>query len=819
MARVAAVLATASCFGLSTSEATHAETPADCLQAAQLIASGLPQQAKALLTDENLGTACAAQLRLANQRIGRAKENAAQATRLAQVGDLTAAKRRALTALRFDQENVTAVALAYSEKCAQAAQLTQAGFPQRAIAVLADPGETVANCPEQWTQAKEKVAEAQSAAEAAEKRVLKGDLDAGTTEADAALLIDRENALAAEVAAAESAGSWTDRLASKVSELKTTLYNPVSDLLLPLVMAFASTLLISRLMVFVWRWYPKLRIRAGRLVVLFTGLLAAALASAMLVLGGLRGLMPAALSVALLSWWMASRLRVSISATKAEGEDVPTATHVRALLSELGASPPKGLEVPVGADAEELTGALTAIPGAGSWVKSVADIFVGLLSVTPWRVEIARIDDEQLAVRITRNGHLGASALIGPTDGRISDDAVPAIDQQRLAAAFILMTLSDAHGPFGGLGKTHDWRSLGLHYIATADPELRKEENREVQQQTLASALQLDPGNQLARLAWQHSLWRRSTDAEELRGYQEWLKNYISDIQDEPEMDTVRLRAAYTRTAVCLNWWSLVADDNWPYQQKERLGQYRLARSELVSLNTLGKGGSVNMRMKGIVRSMPKVEEGATALPGPRESNASGSSSAIYNLACWYAKTPGGYPRAVSLLKQVASVPAVKEWMPEDPMLASLRTEDVYKNEFLADPRDDFYALAPLVPHAKALDQAGYGNAAVLGVAVGTGDVALAASLQGAIPVPEQASVFGLARLYRSLRACPALRPLAVEILHELVALRLTTPAAVAYVDAAETAAVIRAATVERCKPSSIPSSFTVDALEAWLAA
>lgn len=813
LARVAAVLATAICLSLSTSAASQAASPAGCLQAAQLIASGLPQQAKTLITEDDLATTCAAQLQLAKQRIRRAQENAANATRLAKTGDFAAANRRALTALRFDQENAAAVALAYSEKCAKAAQLTQAGFPQRAVTMLTETGETVASCPDQWTQAKQKVAEAQSAAETAEKQVLDGELDQGKAAAASALLIDRENSLAAEVASAQSAGSWTDQLAAKAAGLKSALYNPLSEVLLPWVMVFASILLIARLMVFFLRPYPKLRKKANRFIVLLVGLLAAALASTMLVLGGLWGLIPAVLSVALLSWWLATRLRASISATKTDGDDVPTATHVRALLSELGAAPPKGLEVPVGADATELTGALTAIPGAGSWVTSIANIFVGLLGVTPWRVEIDRVDDERLAVRIARNGHLHSSALIGPKDGRVIEEVVPAIDQQRMAAAFILMTLSEAHGPFGGLGKTRDWRSLGLHYIATADHEVTKEQNRGVQQQTLARALGLDPGNLLAQLAWNHSLWRRSTKEGPLSQYQKWLSAFDGRVQGTADLRALRMRANYTRTAVCLNWWSATNKD-----KPTALEEYGKAREALAKGLLELKDEAIGIRMDDALRSLPELCPPHLALSTPNDDRLPISPRGLYNMACWYALTPGSYPKAVALLKQVASVPAVKEWMPEDPMLASLRDDDVYKNAFLADPRDDFYALAPLVPHAKALDEAGYGNADVLSVAVGNDNDAPAASLQGVVPWPEQAVVFGVARLYRSLRENAALRPLAVEVLHELVGLRLMTTTALASTDAATTAKTIHKAIAKRCKPDTVTSDFTVGALAQWLA-
>ena len=153
--------------------------------------------------------------------------------------------------------------------------------------------------------------------------------------------------------------------------------------------------------------------------------------------------------------------------------------------------------------------------------------------------------------------------------------------------------------------------------------------------------------------------------------------------------------------------------------------------------------------------------------------------------------------------------------MSRDPQLARLRGTEVYRQEFGDDPRDDFFALAPVAPHAQLLRSLGYADPALV--------TAEPQSLD-ALPAAASAHVLGLARLHHSLVRRPPLAARAVEILHELSARGLTTPDSLRGAIEAERAHVCESAVAcvtDRCKPryevgDGAQGTLTCDALLQW---
>ncbi len=719
------------------------------------------------------------------------------------------------------------VPLAPSDVCQVAAELaTSDQLPQRGLELLTQ-SKSEAACPQQWRSATNLVKASQVAADQAKKSLGDGDRGAAAALAADALAQDKENVTAAEVQAAlaEPEGSTAQQIASSVSRLDETQFKPLGEVVVRVLLILASLLLVARLLPFLIGRWPRTRWTWLRATVLLVGLLACTSAALLLTLGSAGRLqnlwlhltrtcatVTAAvltlLGVYLVGWWLATRLRVSIAATNSAGDtDAATAAHVGALLSELGAAPPRGLEVPSGADTTELQGALSSIPGAGGFIVTLTQFAAGLLGVTPWRAEIANVDSGSLTVRIVRNGHPMGSTVIGAGDGRVDpvDSPAPEADLQRMAAAFILMKLNEHHR-LTGLGGTRDWRSLGLHYIATADASLRRPASAAQQRATLRKALDLDPDNRLAQLAWQHSVWRKSTDVGGLQGYQTWLSTFLTDTEGDAQsngLDPVRMRAAYTRAAVCLNLWAKRPDA----QAADAYAAARKGFDELIKHSGDRLDPTFVARMTQVRESLPPTTHHLTQLPSATPGN---TTNAIYNLACWYARLPGRESEAVNLLTTVADVNAVAAWMPDDPMLARLRQQPDYQNRFLADPREDFYELAPVAPFAEKLLQAGLGDVAVLNQA------ATSAQLMRIVPWPQRVSVVGLAELHESLRADPDMSAAAIEILFELCKRGLTTRTSL---QAAPMGTVpeIHGKITDRCKPKKL-GGFSLACFQGWWA-
>ena len=277
------------------------------------------------------------------------------------------------------------------------------------------------------------------------------------------------------------------------------------------------------------------------------------------------GVTVAGVGVLLTGQWMATRLRLEVRVSDAKGEAKPAEVgHIIALLSELGAEKPRGLEVPRGADAMGLNDAF-AILSENKILKTIQGIIAGFLGTIPWRVTVDVKDEEHIAVAVMRNGHAIGSTTIAQTYPilRVKKD-VPGqghkdpeyhkFDPNRMIASFILTAMAAEHSTLrDGLAGATEWRSVGLHSIAMADVDDKDNEGRAA---VLGRALSYDPGNRSAGLAFQHALHRESTNATQLNSYRKWLNDY-SMLPDIP--NTLRLRARYTQLIVATN--CLFADD------------------------------------------------------------------------------------------------------------------------------------------------------------------------------------------------------------------------------------------------------------------
>ncbi|WP_461171993.1 hypothetical protein M1D93_13220 [Arthrobacter sp. Z1-9] len=263
---------------------------------------------------------------------------------------------------------------------------------------------------------------------------------------------------------------------------------------------------------------------------------------------------------ALFAIGLATRQRISIDARKTDGDaNEATTTRVVALMGELGSTSPHGLEVPRGSDATGLGEAAVTVGLTNTAWAALQKIAQAVFAVTPWHVAVDSQSDNIVSVVITRNGwhvaaasidradvrlfpvRLAAPAVVGGSkndqgempqsaqQGPLSSRPAPPVDLHKMAAAFILATLAEHYEGYEGFCGATDWRSIGLHYLATTDYNGHRAEQRAL----LYRALNFDYKNNLAEVTLQNLLHRDSKDDKELEKYAESLLEKIKLANEE----------------------------------------------------------------------------------------------------------------------------------------------------------------------------------------------------------------------------------------------------------------------------------------------
>jgi hypothetical protein len=515
------------------------------------------------------------------------------------------------------------------------------------------------------------------------------------------------------------------------------------------------------------------------------------------------------------AWWLATRLRLSVAVGGADGkDDASQAGAVVALLGELGLEKPRGLEVPSGADVTALSGAFASLPD-NVILKHLKSLVVDAAGFTPWTVEVSGTDTSR-SVTVRRNGRTIASTVIevghllptAPAPVAAPKDAVAVKEPDaalRLVAAFVLTTLAGKHDSVKkGLAGAVDWRSVGLQYIATAD---WVDESHEAQQkQALAKALNLDPGNLAAQLAYRHAQDRKSDDPTVLQRYGTWLDGFVTHCERYPAL---LLRARYTRTVIAINRAYAVPRDQAAGPLKDAIAAALELRRLLDRLDQDSHGheelSTLTKQTRAATRPLFLLCEGRDY----DEREPPSSPIEMYNLACFFASrherkwilAPGGPlgqheilgPRvkrerqrqddatAVAFLQLAQSDPVDPTWYLDDPQLAKFRTRPAFRKQFLPEPRDDFFEIAHLEPFADKLRAAGYVNPTLLAGA-NPYHVRDALKSTGAVA----SLVITAAELHEDLASTEQTRPWAVEIIDQLAAVDVTTLASVQDLSRAE---------------------------------
>lgn len=419
----------------------------------------------------------------------------------------------------------------------------------------------------------------------------------------------------------------------------------------------------------------------------------------------------AVVAVNLLSQSWAAALRLRVEVVDGDGVDRGASGHLAALIAELGADRPRGLEVPAGTDVEALTGTTISVPPTGSAALAVYRAVHVLVPREPWRVRVDVASEDVMTVTVTRLGRpvtsvvvdrdaLGLRLRLPSYDGRTR-----APDLYRVAAAVALTALADQHadaedGMF--LCGARDWRSVGLHAVATLELAHTPEQMVPV----LAHAVDLDADNAPAQVALWNVRFRHAVEARDLDEYIGWLTTAVDRMRGrDAEWTSLRLRLRHSLAATTVNrlW---VGDDG---STSPELDADAVAATEgLVQEIATHRDRFEGHGAPPLAREMWPV---AAAMyltvhrPGDRfwdvalaalEDEPMFAPTARYAYACYLASTVAEHgeetrderdARAVAQLRLADVMAGMAHRRETDPQLARLRTRLVYVDEFGAGAR------------------------------------------------------------------------------------------------------------------------------------
>ncbi|MDF9877556.1 hypothetical protein [Cellulosimicrobium cellulans] len=470
----------------------------------------------------------------------------------------------------------------------------------------------------------------------------------------------------------------------------------------------------------------------------------------------LPGAAAAGVGVLLTGTVLATRLRLTVDTTSDSGsrsssEEGTGGGHLVALLAELGAEPPRGLETPTATDINTLGGStLTELPQQ-AFAKAALTVVQWLLGSVPWRVRVEVTGPDHLSVVVTRNGRAAGSAVVdrarilgSETKSPEAAEVAAKVDLHRAAAAVVLMTLSRHHPGFEGLCGATEWRSLALYYVAQTDLAARSEHKRSL----LARAVGLDPANDLAQVAFANATARRDTTREDLDEYRRWLDAFVGRTEGLDGYRSLRLRALYSRAVVATNACFAAHRDTRPPLGHLDAGARRAVRELLAALGeerTAGREDALVHRLRDAAETMyhqamtsgPGREGVSASRAGPPDpdsvqrdalrvayTQATGEEpgplttalrfcatpTGDYNLACTYAiRRPlqdVDARRATEHLRRAVELPGMLDWLHKDPMLAAYRGRQEYLDEFGTDPLG-LLDVQPFARHADALRSVG----------------------------------------------------------------------------------------------------------------
>lgn len=413
-----------------------------------------------------------------------------------------------------------------------------------------------------------------------------------------------------------------------------------------------------------------------------------------------------------------------------EGKDTERAVDdLRGIVADLGASAPRGVEIPVGTDVTFLKDVDFAGLGGGAWTKAVQSLVQAIKPYTPWRLGVSVVSDDRLAVTLRRNNRFVESTIIDRQtfkldEGTLKKLAAGGEDPEApplwsFPASLALCEMARKHGIKEGLSGATNWRALALQYLATTHFKGQDA----ISKALLGRAVDLDPGNKAAALAYAHATYRYSADKSELGEFAELLRECASPPMDQgasaATLDPgLRLRASFNLVVTRVNLAYLVD----PEGRTKAITAAKNAQRDLRALfeelesSPAGKSelagllGTMKPRMIALAWSVhaldPTQEE-----PETHTSSGSGGPAAHYDQACQLMTLDGvavdEVDLAIRLLTLADTNPELAAWRTQDPQLKTLRDTEKYKSAFGAPVPTDLLTIQPFASFEKLLRPVG----------------------------------------------------------------------------------------------------------------
>ncbi len=435
------------------------------------------------------------------------------------------------------------------------------------------------------------------------------------------------------------------------------------------------------------------------------------------------------------AYFLSSRLRVSVVIRDKTGKvDDAAVDKAVAYMTELGGSRPHGMQVPRATDVTALSGDVLVDAPTNKILAALKRIVQSALLFVPWTVTIDETGDDQISVVVARNGWVNNAATFSttslglpdadaapPKGGEASSAVSPPSDRrQKMAAAVVISTLATKHRGFESLCGATDWRSIGLHYIATT--ELDQEPVQAVT--LLAQALNADPFNLPAQLASQYYRYKKSDTEAELLTFTNWLHARIDDFPRTNGRMHEGHEGIYRRLLLnyVLAMLNLHSIRNLLVAERDKT--LEVAKLLTTSLEKRIPANDVMGRSMRVVAAIAQqaVEEVSPAL-GPslpaagstprdwtKAENSPLAPSIAYNLACYLAShtSPDAEPNPVQQPLTVACADdRLRAWAKEDPVLTKFHGTGWFQKLVGVSPRTTFLEIAPFKEHKTKLEAIG----------------------------------------------------------------------------------------------------------------
>jgi hypothetical protein len=237
-------------------------------------------------------------------------------------------------------------------------------------------------------------------------------------------------------------------------------------------------------------------------------------------------------------WDFVRRSQLKLRVTVQGSEPDKAAANLRGIIADMGAAFPRGVEVPIGPDVTFLTDVDFTVVGAKDVTNALKAVLQAVKPYVPWELLINVVTDDRLAVVLSRNGEQVASEIVDRTSLRLDtasmkelaepgakkDDPVVVPALWTFPAALAVVRIAEIHRRPAGLGGATNWRSIAYHHIATT--QLRPL-HPTAERAILGRAVDLDPGNLAAALAFWNSSYRYDDEAGRLNEYRTLLLSIL----------------------------------------------------------------------------------------------------------------------------------------------------------------------------------------------------------------------------------------------------------------------------------------------------